>query len=201
MKRQFSFLLALVLLLTLSAPALALQETKEIVLTYCGISITLDGSDLIPADANGSAVEPFIFDGTIYLPVRGIASALGLSVSWDNLTSTIGLSSGGTASAASDAKATYALVPAQEVYRDISIMLNGARLEPMDASGNAVEPFLINGTTYLPLRAISEALGLTVSWDSAASTAVLSRTAQTNRSDSIDVKTTGTYVGSLESDK
>ena len=40
-------------------------------------------------DANGNYVEPFIIDGTTYLPVRGIASALGLNVGWDGATKTV----------------------------------------------------------------------------------------------------------------
>ncbi|MBQ9734047.1 MAG: copper amine oxidase N-terminal domain-containing protein, partial [Clostridia bacterium] len=49
-------------------------------------------------------------------------------------------------------------------YRDISVTLDGKAVELGDS-----EPFIMNGSTYLPLRAIGEALGLTVKWEGAAS--------------------------------
>jgi hypothetical protein len=50
-------------------------------------------------------------------------------------------------------------------YGDIKIYVNQNRIEPRDANGNAVEPFISDGTTYLPVRAVAEALGQEVSWD------------------------------------
>lgn len=50
-------------------------------------------------------------------------------------------------------------------YRGIKVVVDGIEVELKDATGNSVEPFISNGTTYLPLRAIGEALGKEVSWD------------------------------------
>lgn len=59
-------------------------------------------------------------------------------------------------------------------YNDIKIELNGQQLTPTDAAGNPVEPFAVNGTTYLPVRAVGDALGIDVDWDGATSTVLLS---------------------------
>jgi hypothetical protein len=59
-------------------------------------------------------------------------------------------------------------------YNDIKVTMDGKQVNLVDANGAAVEPFAINGTTYLPIRAISGALGLDVSWDGATKTVVLS---------------------------
>jgi len=72
--------------------------------------------------------------------------------------------------------ATNATKTAELLYRDIKITLDGKAITPKDANGNTVEPFIIDGTTYLPVRAISEAMGLHVKWDDATSTAMLSKT-------------------------
>ncbi len=61
----------------------------------------------------------------------------------------------------------------QRTFRDIKIKLNGSEVIPKDANGNIVEPFLINGTTYLPVRAVGEAMGLNVDWDGETSTILL----------------------------
>ena len=53
------------------------------------------------------------------------------------------------------------------IYDNISIYLDGVKIEPKDANGKTVEPFIYNGTTYLPVRAIGEAIGKKVSWDDA----------------------------------
>ena len=53
----------------------------------------------------------------------------------------------------------------QVQYNDISIYIDAQRIKPADADGNVVEPFIYNGTTYLPVRAISEALDKTVRWE------------------------------------
>ncbi len=47
----------------------------------------------------------------------------------------------------------------------ISILVNGVLIDPTDVNGNAAEPFIKDGTTYVPIRAVSEALGKVVSWD------------------------------------
>ena len=61
--------------------------TKD--LSYNNIKITLNGQELIPSDANGNYVEPFIIEGTTYLPVRAVANALGLNVTWDGTNNTV----------------------------------------------------------------------------------------------------------------
>lgn len=48
-----------------------------------GIRIVVDGKQLNPTDANGNRVEPFIYNGTTYLPVRAVANAMGKAVYWD----------------------------------------------------------------------------------------------------------------------
>ena len=56
---------------------------------------------------------------------------------------------------------------AQVFYNNIRIYINGAEIVPKDVNGNVVEPFTMNGTTYLPVRAVANALGQEVQWDGA----------------------------------
>lgn len=83
------FLLAL-LVLGFAIQVFAAHQ-KPATLQYKDIKITLDGEKLIPKDENGKVVEPFILDGTTYLPVRAISDALSLGVVWDESTNTVEL--------------------------------------------------------------------------------------------------------------
>lgn len=58
-------------------------------------------------------------------------------------------------------------------FKNIKIVLNGVQIDPKDASGITVEPFTVDGTTYLPVRAVANALGLDVKWDGETSTVYL----------------------------
>lgn len=55
----------------------------------------------------------------------------------------------------------------EAVYNNIKIYVDGVKIEPKDSEGKVVEPFIYNGTTYLPVRAVGEAIGKTVTWDGA----------------------------------
>lgn len=57
----------------------------------------------------------------------------------------------------------------------VNIRLNGAEFHPKDANGNDVLVFKSNGTTYVPLRALSEAFGMEVSFDSSTNSAVVNK--------------------------
>lgn len=56
---------------------------------YENIKILIDGEEYTPKDANGNVIEPFIYNGTTYLPVRGIANAFDVDVDWDGATASI----------------------------------------------------------------------------------------------------------------
>lgn len=173
MKKFISIVLVLALILSLGVTAFA-AEDKNVTITYREIKILINGERINPKDATGASTEPFILDGSTFLPVRAVAGALGLEVGWDAETSTVYLDSGaeptlptGTPAASNgNKKATI-------TYRDIKIVIDGNEIVPTDATGAKVEPFILNGTTYLPVRAVSGALGLEVGWDAETSTVTL----------------------------
>ena len=176
MKRKIAACLAVLFVLTALVPAHAYEQRTE-TLHYRGISILLDGAYLTPRDVTGAEVNPFILSGTTYLPLRAVASALGLEVDWEQETQTIYLRSGGEKQTAAGHANTAAAYTAQAVlkYPGIRIILDGRVLVPRDVNGTAVDPFVIDGTTYLPIRAVASALGLAVDWDDATLTVLLSR--------------------------
>lgn len=53
----------------------------------------------------------------------------------------------------------------------IGITINNANFTPRDPNGVVVDTFVYDGTTYVPMRAICEAIGLDVEYDSASNTA------------------------------
>ena len=58
-------------------------------------------------------------------------------------------------------------------YRDIKLSVNGALVVPKDVNGNVVDPFIVDGTTYLPVRAVAEALGKNVDWEGESATVLI----------------------------
>lgn len=79
------------LAVSLIGTAAATVGSKTAQIDYSDIKITLDGQSVNPQDASGNYVEPFAMDGTTYLPIRAVANALGLEVSWDGATKTVSL--------------------------------------------------------------------------------------------------------------
>ncbi len=152
-----------------SAITFASVGRKEATLSYDNIMITIDGTEIVPTDAVGNAIDPFIIDGTTYLPVRGIATSLGLDVGWEASTKTVKLTKSDAEPTPSAAVPSYftGKKTAELYYNDIKITLDGNRIIPKDEAGNEIEPFIIDGTTYLPVRGVATALGLDVEWNGA----------------------------------
>lgn len=56
---------------------------------------------------------------------------------------------------------------------DFKFVVNGESWQPTDADGSNLVPIVYNGRTYLPARAIGEALDVKVDWDDATRTVIL----------------------------
>lgn len=144
--------------LLFSVPALAEEASSEPFPLPEGISIEIDGSTLNPTDVNGASVPPFVENGTTYVPVRAIAEAFSLSISWQQDTKTVFIGEqGGT--------------PTLNDY--INIYIDGEEFIAKDVNGTRVYPILRDGTTYMPIRAVGEAFGKSVFWDNVMKTAVI----------------------------
>ena len=80
MKRKLvSILLVVALCMGLAGTALAVTLT---VTSDPSIKVVKDGEEISLENVNGTPVNPFNLDGTIYLPIRAISEALGLDVDW-----------------------------------------------------------------------------------------------------------------------
>lgn len=84
-------ILALTAIITgLSLPTIASSLTKTINVTT-GVQVYIDDIKIDTKDANGNPVEPFIHNGTTYLPVRAVADALKVDVAWEQSTNSVHL--------------------------------------------------------------------------------------------------------------
>jgi len=87
-----SFLSGMVVMFVFSFslnPVLASSISKNLEVFYSSIKIYVDDTLVTPTDATGKVVEPFIYNGTTYLPVRAISNAFSKSVYWDGNTQSI----------------------------------------------------------------------------------------------------------------
>lgn len=168
MKRILPLALGGAMLLSLSVPAMATNATKNAWVNYSDVKIVADGAPIVPRAGgdSGAAVEPFVWNGTTYLPLRAAAAALGITVGWDGATSTISLTTGGKRIAPVGTPVTHNKNQTIAIeYHDIKVTLDGKPVELKDATGKTIEPFTYNGTTYLPVRAVANLLGVNVKWD------------------------------------
>jgi len=89
MKSFVAGFLAAILLIALGTVVYAGVRTQTITVTYNNIRLVVNGELRTPTDARGNIVEPFLFEGTTFLPVRALAEALGQRVHWDAATATV----------------------------------------------------------------------------------------------------------------
>ena len=83
-KKAFVFCLLGAMVLG-TCPVSAEDGTREISAAFRDIKIIVDGKQL------STSAEPFIYNGTTYLPVRAVGEAVGKEVAWDNDTKTVTL--------------------------------------------------------------------------------------------------------------
>lgn len=112
------------------------------------ITVTLDG-----AEVEFSAQEPVIVEGRTLIPLRGVFEQLGYEISWEAAAKTATFTNGDN---------TIAVTAESGVF-----VMNGEEIS-LDVPAS-----IINGSMMLPLRAVGEAAGLEVEWDSSAKTVVL----------------------------
>ena len=185
MKKRFIRILSLILAVSVLAACLGLSagavtlEAKSISVSS-GIKITVDGSEFIPVDSEGVPVEVFLYNGTTYLPVRGISNLFGLGIEWDGESKSVYLGTrGGSTLPAYSGTAGVSTTPfAYEsksitVFTGASIYYNDEYFVPTGSDGEIVEVFIYNGTTYLPVRAISNLMNAGIDWDQANKTVII----------------------------
>lgn len=155
------------------------------------ITIIIDGTQRDFYNAGGQEVHPILYNGTTYLPVRAIGELMGKNVDWNQSTKTVTLSGARTTPATAGTPDTFARTSdvAAEIRDDFTVVVDGATRSFADAGGNRVYPLLYAGSTYLPIRAIGELMGKTVSWDGTTKTVTLGESLVTD-ADSFSGNTT-----------
>lgn len=81
-------IVASVLVSLMVVPGFAATVAKTITV-YTGITLYYDGVEVQPKDATGKTVEPLLYNGTTYLPVRAISNLFGEDINWDGSTQSV----------------------------------------------------------------------------------------------------------------
>ena len=148
-----------------------------------GLNIYVDGKLYEPTDVNGNVVEPFLYNGTTYLPARAISKVFNTDIEWKN---------GSVYMTSKENDLVYYYdengnkvyvnqypeipdtnkIPGNQLIektltgrKGVKIYFNGNLFVPTNINGEVVDVFIFNGTTYLPARAISNLFNAEINWD------------------------------------
>lgn len=143
MRKYFIKFLSFVIL---SAITFSSAETLE---TFAVSYSVTSNKIIVELDDNilNLAKDPVIKDGVTLVPLREIANAMNIALDWDAKTKTI-------------------ICSKDDIYLTFVIDSNIMRFSEDADVFLDVPPVLIDGTTYIPLRALSKALNSEVFWDS-----------------------------------
>ena len=142
------------------------MNSKRIICFLLTVLLLLLFSSIIPAMANNNItvkidgqqiifdVQPQLINNRTMVPLRAIFESLGATIEWNGDTQTVTSTRGTTT---------------------ISLTINSTKMYVNGESKTLDTPAcLVGGRTLVPVRAISEAFGTTVTWDGATSTVIIS---------------------------
>lgn len=115
-----------------------------------GVTVTLNG------EALGFDTEPIIEEGRVLVPMRAIFEALGFTVEWE-----------GDAGSALALRSDRAIITAVDKAR---LLILTDELKAVDTD---IPTRLVDGTTLVPVRAVSEGAGCSVDWDDETKTVII----------------------------
>lgn len=121
------------------------QKVKNSIALYINKSRALAGKTQTVIDSSNESVCPFIKDDRTLVPVRFISEGFGAKVGWDDRTSTVTISLNGNT--------------VEMVIGSNRIKVNGT------AKTIDVPAQIVGDRTFVPLRALTEALGKNIFWD------------------------------------
>lgn len=118
---------------------------KEIKVAMGGIKIYVDGNLKKPTDVNGNVVEPMIYDGTTYLPVRALTGMLtDKEVAWDQESQTVYIGQRPDVGVKSVPIDEVEMYQSNIAYNDVSGVYTGKAAQ-----------FTVLGDTYSPFNQMS----------------------------------------------
>lgn len=122
--------------------AFARSGNFSIPVTFRNISIKIDGDTLI------TDKEPFIYDGTTYLPIRAVAEAVDKEVSWDDSTNTVSLKSSKSSSSSKNDKDDDDGIRGTRkvIYNDNGIKITFTGVEKASLGGQKVNLIIENNS-------------------------------------------------------
>lgn len=150
------------------------------------VTIILNGTISTFFNANGEVVHPIIFNGSTYLPIRAVAKLLDEEIQWDSVNQTIYI--GKTLLNPNKVKRTTpevieqpgSIVSYMKVFKDdaylkpnIKIMYDFVFQQFYNVNNDLVYPLIYQGTTYLPVRSVSQLMNMPVVWNASSKTIVI----------------------------
>ncbi len=146
------------------------------------VTVKFNAETMAFIDTKGNEVYPVIYNGCTYLPVRAMSTLMQQDIEWRPTLSTIFIGKtlsnpmklthpDGTkyAVTVTGAAATADLKPAlvtMTVRPQFKVYYDFEEMTFENSQGQQIYPIVCNGSTYLPVRAISKLLGQPVEWDS-----------------------------------
>lgn len=177
--------IGLILVLSMVFSLTAMAASNEIsVLENHDISIIMDGKEWTFLDAGANQIFPLTYNGTTYLPVRAVSDMVGVNVDWNGKTSTVvlGASNDGNYKISPTIMFNKGEIgpgvefvwqpdngPSKNVLAtigtNVKITYKSVVQKLTDIDGNTIYPLVVEGSTYVPVRAVSNILGLDIKWD------------------------------------
>ncbi len=151
MKKMLKYVASTLVITTLMTSSVFAKTTNA--------KIVVNSVDVL---VNGQRIDSdnLVYNGTTYLPLRAVSESIGMEVAFDAETQEINLNSG------KSKKIKVKEHKGETTTKNINVEVDSLEIN-VDGESVDCDNIVINGVTYLPLRAISEATGAEVMYDSA----------------------------------